>query len=100
MDPRDLGLDVGRMVAGFAGGLVSAFLPPAKTAWAVIGSIVGGTLTANFLTPAATHYSPNWLGDGGVGFILGLTAMIICQGIIVFAVWQLKKFGAKFNGAK
>lgn len=90
MESNDLGLSIARMVAGFAGGLVSVFIPPPKTAMTMLGSVVGGIFTANYLGPAGTHYAPTWLGEGGVGFILGLTAMIVCQFAVLLVTRRLK----------
>ena len=50
--------------------------------WAVVGSVVTGTLMANFIGPAAGHYIGGWFGDGGSAFIVGLSAMAIAQGLV------------------
>lgn len=83
--PNDIGLDTARMIAGFAGGVVHAFVFKQTQPLAVIGSVVTGTLTANYLGPAASHYLGSWLGDGASAFIVGLAAMAVCQGIVAAA---------------
>jgi len=78
----DLGLNAGRLIAGFAGGVLHAFAFKQTSPMAQVSSVVGGTLTANFLGPAAAHFVPMWVGDGGTAFLVGLSAMAICQGIV------------------
>ena len=78
---HDWGLDPQHLVAGFAGGIVHAFVFKQSTPLAVVASVLTGTLTANYLSPAAVHYIGGWLGDGGSAFIVGLTAMSLCQGL-------------------
>ncbi len=92
---EDWGFTAKLLSAGFAGGVVHVFVFKQTDARAVVGSILTGTLTANFLAPAASHYIGNWLGDGGTAFIVGLSAMVICQGI-VFAIRS--KFGNATSG--
>ena len=81
MNLDDLGLSVPRIIAGFGGGLVNALLFRKSEPRAVVGSALVGTITANFLGQAASHYAPSWVGDSGCAFLVGLTAMAICQGV-------------------
>ena len=85
MNLDELGLNTSRLVAGFAGGVVHAFVFKQTTPLAAIGSVLTGTLTANFLGPAAVHYIGAWFGDGGTAFVVGLSAMAVCQGIVAAA---------------
>lgn len=78
----DLGLSASRMIAGFAGGLVASFVIKEREPWAVVSSVVAGMLTANYLDDAVAHYVPSWVGQGGISFFTGLTAMAICQGLV------------------
>lgn len=80
MNFDDLGLNASRLIAGFGGGLVHALVFKKNNPYAVAGSVLTGTITANFLAPAAAHYAPTWVGGSGVAFLVGLTAMAICQG--------------------
>jgi predicted MFS family arabinose efflux permease len=82
MTLEELGLNAGRLIAGFCGGVVHAFVFRQTEPLAVVGSVLTGTLTANFLGIAAGHYIGTWFGDGGSAFIVGLSAMAICQGIV------------------
>lgn len=82
VSPEDIGLNVGRLVAGFSGGVVHTFVFKQTEAYAAVGAVLTGTLTANFLGPAAAHYIGGAIGDGGTAFIVGLSAMAICQGIV------------------
>jgi uncharacterized membrane protein YeaQ/YmgE (transglycosylase-associated protein family) len=82
-----LGIRLPDMLAGLAGGVVNAFLFKRLDPWSVVGSIVVGTLTANYLgssigkilDPVLGSFSP---GSGGSAFIVGLTSMAICQSIM------------------
>jgi predicted MFS family arabinose efflux permease len=82
MTLEDLGLNALRLTAGFAGGVVHALIFKQKEAGAVVGSILTGTLTANYLGDAAAHYIGTWIGAGGSAFVVGVTAMAICQQMI------------------
>lgn len=94
MTLEELGFNAQRLVAGFAGGVVAALALKLKTPSAAVGSVVVGTLTANFLGPAALHYLPDWLSSGAT-FIVGLSAMVICQGIIGVVQTRIKNIGDK-----
>lgn len=85
MTMEELGLNAQRLIAGFAGGVVHAFAFKQADPWAVVGSVVAGTFTANFLGPAAFHYIGPWVGDGGSAFVVGLSAMAVCQEIVATA---------------
>jgi len=89
----DLGLNARYLVAGFAGGVVHAIAFKQTEPVAVIGSVLAGMLTANFLAPVASHYVGSWLGEGGSAFVVGLTAMAICQGLLAIV-------SARINGNK
>ena len=78
----DTGLNTSKLIAGFSGGLLAAFVIREKEPFAVISSVLAGALTANFLSDAVAHYLPTWIGGGGISFITGLCAMAICQGIV------------------
>lgn len=80
---RDIGINIGIVVAGFAGSLVNVG-KHAHTNWpATIASILAGTLSANYLTPIAvdmlklsqsTQYGcaflMGFLGLHGVQFVM------------------------------
>lgn len=75
-----LGMNVKNMVAGFAGGVVVAFAMKQSEPLAVIGSMVVGALTANYLSDPFSHYLGT--GQGTTGFLVGVGGMAIVQGII------------------
>jgi hypothetical protein len=75
-----IGIKLPDLVAGFAGGVVHAFVFKRSDALSVMGSIVVGALTANYLGEPAAHYVGGAFG-GGASFIVGLCGMAICQGI-------------------
>jgi hypothetical protein len=77
----ELGLNAARLIGGFAGGVVHVFTVRKFDPLAAAGSVVVGTLTANFLGPAAQHIAPVWMGDYGPAFVVGYCAIIILQGI-------------------
>lgn len=82
MNLDDFGLNAKNLIAGFSGGVVHALVFKQREPLAVIGSVLTGTLTANFLAPVIAHYIGDWLGAGGSAFIVGLTAMALCQGVV------------------
>lgn len=95
MTLEDLDLNAKLLVAGFAGGVVHAVVFKQTSPSAVIGSVLTGTLTANFLAPVASHYLGDWVNSGGCAFIVGLTAMAICQGVVGIVTARLKGIGGK-----
>lgn len=90
MDPLHslLGLKLGHLLAGIAGGMVRALLMGGG--WmAAFTSIVVGALTSSYLTPSISKYSASlWfisLDEHATGFLLGVTAMFLCEGVIIMA---------------
>lgn len=84
---RELGLKIPDIIAGFFGGVVNALVFRRSDPWAIVGSVVVGALTANYLTTTVAGY----LGAnaGAAGFVVGLAGMAICQGIVASAkTWR------------
>lgn len=79
-----LGIKAGSLLAGFFGGLVKALLMKNITAGQALFSCIIGALTAGYLTPVAMHWLPADVtgAEGAVGYAIGLTAMLIVEGII------------------
>lgn len=75
-----LGIKMPDMVAGFAGGIVNTFVFKRSNPISIIGSMIVGALTANYLSEAAAHYTGT--SGGAASFIVGLTGMAVCQGIV------------------
>lgn len=75
-----LGIRISDVIAGFAGGVVNAFVFKRSSPTAVIGSIVVGALTANYLSESAARFTGT--SGGATAFIVGLCGMAVCQAIV------------------
>ena len=75
-----LGIKLPDLVAGFGGGVVNAIVFKRADPVAIIGSMIVGALTANYLAESFAHYLGT--GPGASAFIVGLAGMAICQGIV------------------
>lgn len=91
MDPLQslIGIKLTHLLAGVAGGVVRAFL--AGGSWvAAISSVVVGSLTAGYLTTPVYSGAKAWFpplghdtsSEHAIGFLVGLTAMLICEGVL------------------
>ncbi len=87
-----IGVKLPDLVAGFCGGLVNAFVMKRADPWAIVGSMVVGALTANYLAEPLGRYLGTGLGTSG--FVVGIGGMAICQGIVE-ASRNWKPFGPK-----
>jgi hypothetical protein len=73
-------LNIQYLVAGFAGGIVHAFMVRKATAWEVIGYIVVGGLTANFFVPQLLRVISLFnQAPGLAAFIVGIGGFHICR---------------------
>lgn len=80
---QSIGIKVPDIVAGIAGGMVNAILFQRSSPIAAVASVIAGGLTANYIAdPMAKQFSMNL---GPAGFVIGLTAMIVCQGLMAGA---------------
>lgn len=76
----ELGVRLPDLVAGFAGGVVNAFVFKRSTPVAVIGSVVVGALTASYLgEPTAKILS---ISIGTACFLVGVGGMALVQAIL------------------
>lgn len=84
MTLEDLGLHAQWMISGFCGGVAHAFAFRQMQPAAQVGSVIVGMVTANYLGPPVAHlpHLGEWLGAGGSGFVVGLSAMAIVQGTV------------------
>lgn len=84
---QQIGLSLPDLVAGFCGGVVNAFVFKRTGPPAIIGSVVVGAFTANYLGPVIGHYTGTQ--GGAAAFITGLAGMALCQGIVTAATnWR------------
>lgn len=80
-----IGVKAPDLLAGFAGGIVNAFVWKRSSLVAIAGSVIVGTLSANYLAEtfksylAVVHFETS---QSTAAFIVGLSGMAICQGII------------------
>jgi hypothetical protein len=74
---RDLGINIGLLVAGFAGSLVLVKQDGHKSWFGTITSLLAGTLSANYLTPVAVSSAglENSSSQYAVAFILGFLGL-------------------------
>lgn len=81
-----LGIKITHLVAGILGGAVRAFLIGGGWVQAFISVFVGG-VTSSYFTDPLTHSAINYLmiPEGTVGFLVGLTSMLLCEGILKYA---------------
>lgn len=83
----ELGIKLPDLVAGFAGGVVNAFVFARTTPVAIIGSVVVGTLTANYLGEPVSKYIGT--GPGTSAFLVGIGGMAFVQGLVeAMKRWQ------------
>ena len=75
-----LGVKIPDLVAGFLGGVTRAFVFQSSDPVSIIGSIIVGAITANYIGEVASKYTG--FQEGTASFIVGLSGMAICQGII------------------
>lgn len=64
---------------------------------AAIASVLGGAITANYLAQTASHVAS--IDTGVAGFVVGMTAMAICQGLLNIVQTWLKRFTTKASDA-
>jgi hypothetical protein len=80
-----LGIKTGTVLAGFAGGLVRVLIAKNVTFMQALLSCIVGAITAGYFTPVAMHWLPLAEvsgAEGAIGYAIGLTAMLICEGLL------------------
>lgn len=88
----NIGLHIQDLVSGFAGGTVNALFFQRSQPAAAVASVLGGALTANYMAVAAAHLTGT--DEGVAGFIVGVTAMAICQGLFSVVQSWIARFKA------
>ena len=92
------GIHVQTIIAGFLGGVGRALMPPFVSAWNALATIMLGAVTAAYLTDTVLvlGHIPDSVNHNAAAFIVGMTAMTICQGI-VSAVGKVRISGGRKN---
>ena len=87
-DLAQFGVKLSHIVAGLAGGTVRAFLSGSGV-MAAIASVIVGAITAAYMTTPVSQIALKITGlppanstEHSVAFVVGLTAMLICEGTI------------------
>ena len=85
------GIKITHLIAGILGGTVRAFLVGGGWTAAFISVFVGGVTSAYFTAPLTVSPVNYWVfPEGTVGFLIGLTSMLICEGILKYAkAWSV-----------
>lgn len=86
---QELGLRLTEAIGAFFGGVCYSILVQARKPAEIVGYVVVGTATGNYMGDAVVKMmmvlpSGLQLGEGGTGFLTGLVAMGICQAIVTF----------------
>lgn len=95
---HDLSINLANLVAGFMGGVVNAFVFKRSEPWAIVGSVLVGAITANYLgAMAAKAFSSLPLLGGTTepvaAFLVGMMGMGFVQGLIEVLNRKLKLNG-------
>lgn len=86
-----IGVRVTDLVSGFAGGVVNAlFFMKNATPRDVVASVIGGAITTAYLAPWVARQMGT--DTSVIGFIIGLTAMAICQQLLSLVPGWVQKF--------
>lgn len=90
------GIRVPDVVSGLGGGVVNALFFQRAQPMDAVASVIGGAITANYMAGLLASGIGHIIGtepDRGVaGFIVGVTAMAICQGLLVSVRGWIKRF--------
>ena len=107
MDPVEaaVGIKLTHLLAGVAGGTVRAFLA-GEGFLAAFSSVIVGSLTAGYLTGPVYAAAQNYIDlpadpstEHAIGFLVGLTAMLICEGVLrAVHAWAKKPHFPKAKG--
>lgn len=89
---KSLGLNESTAAAGLLGGTVRGLIIQGGWLNGIVSAIVGA-ITANYMASSialsATFNVGNW-SEGTIGFVVGMCAMLICEGILKYARdWSL-----------
>lgn len=96
----EYGLDLGLILAGFFGALILALSTKNQTPGKAITSIFAGTICANYLTPIALNFVPNYIQENGkyaTAFVMGFIGLKALELIYELVSDKIKKKKSKIN---
>lgn len=96
----DYGIDGGLLLAGFFGALILAMTTKNQTPGKAITSIFAGAICANYLTPVALNFMPEYIQNNaryGTAFIMGFIGLKTLELIYDFVSNKIKSKKGKIN---
>jgi len=96
----DYGIDGGLLMAGFFGALILAMTTKNQTPGKAITSIFAGAICANYLTPVALNFMPEYIQNNaryGTAFIMGFIGLKALELIYDFVSNKIKSKKGKIN---
>lgn len=94
------GIDFGLLMAGFFGALVLALTTKNQTPGKAITSILAGALCANYLTPVALNFMPEYIqnnGKYGTAFVMGFIGLKTLELVYDIVSKKIKSKKGKIN---
>lgn len=94
------GIDIGLLLAGFFGAFILALTTKNQTVGKAITSILAGALCANYLTPIALNFMPEYIRDNGkygTAFIMGFIGLKTLETIYDIVSKKIKSKKGKIN---
>jgi hypothetical protein len=88
----EIGINLQLALAGFWGGVVSSLVLRKASFVELFSVVLTGMMTANYLGAVAVKYTG--APELATGFIVGLSGMVVCRGIITGAQ------SIRFSGSK
>ena len=76
------GLHALDLIAGLLGGLTAAVVVRQSNPWQIIGSVLVGAITANYLGGYVDILTGPTITREAGDFVVGLSAMVLCQKIL------------------
>lgn len=73
----EIGLKIPDLIAGFAGGMVNAIVFRRSDPWSMVGSVIVGALTANYMAETAARYVG--VSQNTAAFLVGVCGMALVQ---------------------
>ena len=96
----DYGIDAGLLMAGFFGALILALTTKNQTPGKAITSVLAGAICANYLTPVALNFMPDYVqnnGKYGTAFVMGFIGLKVLEIIYDFVSKKIKSKNGKIN---